>query len=173
MKSSWWKNLVNRIYFRKSFINLFGSIFNYIVSLVAHLVKILPAMWETWVQFLGWEDPLEKGKATHVSILAWRIPWTLQSMGLQRVGHDWATCNYIINFIEVFPWALKILFSQLLKIIVTFKFVTHCINLIYLLTFLITYCEMVWLLGVSSLQLTFFSSTIWVYLFFVIAFVKK
>ena len=47
-------------------------------SLVAQLVKNPPAMWETWVQFLGWENPLEKGKATHSSILAWRIPWTLQ-----------------------------------------------------------------------------------------------
>ena len=46
-------------------------------SLVAQLVKNLPAMWETWVWSLGWEDPLEKGKATHSSILAWRIPWTL------------------------------------------------------------------------------------------------
>ena len=53
--------------------------------LVAQLVKSPPAMWETWVQSLGWEDPLEKGKATHSSILAWRIPWTIQSMGLQRV----------------------------------------------------------------------------------------
>ena len=55
-------------------------------------VKNLPAMGETWVQSLGWEDPLEKGMATHSSILAWRIPWTeelggLQSMGSQRVGH--------------------------------------------------------------------------------------
>ena len=46
-------------------------------SLVAQLVKNLPAMWETWVQSLGWEDPLEKKKATHSSILAWRIPWTI------------------------------------------------------------------------------------------------
>ena len=62
-------------------------------SFVAELVKNLPAMQETWVQSLGWEDPLEKGKATHSSILAWRITWTeepgrLQSMGLQRVGHN-------------------------------------------------------------------------------------
>ena len=49
------------------------------------------AMWETWVRSLGWEDPLEKGKATYSSILAWRIPWTLQSMGPQRVGHNWVT----------------------------------------------------------------------------------
>ena len=57
-------------------------------SLVAQLVKNPPAMWKTWVQSLGWEDPLEKGKATPSSILALRIPWTIQSMGSQRVGHD-------------------------------------------------------------------------------------
>ena len=48
-------------------------------SLVAQLMKNLPAMGETWVQSLGWEDPLEKGTATHSSILAWRIPWTTYS----------------------------------------------------------------------------------------------
>ena len=46
-------------------------------SLMAQLAKNLPAMWETWVQSLGWENALEKGKATHSSILAWRIPWTV------------------------------------------------------------------------------------------------
>ena len=56
---------------------------------MAQLVKNLPAVQETWVQSLGWEDPLEKEMATHSSILAWRIPWTedpgrLQSMGSQR-----------------------------------------------------------------------------------------
>ena len=56
-------------------------------TLVAQLVKNAPAMQETCVRFLGWEDPLEKGKATHSSILSWRSPWT-QSMGLQRVGRD-------------------------------------------------------------------------------------
>ena len=55
---------------------------------VAQLVKNPPAMWGTWVRSLGWEDPLEKGKATHSSILAWRSPWTVQTV---RVGHDWAT----------------------------------------------------------------------------------
>ena len=65
-------------------------------SQVAQRLKHLPAMWETWVQSLGQEDPLEKEMATHSSILAWRIPWTeepggLQSTGLQKVGHDWAT----------------------------------------------------------------------------------
>ena len=57
------------------------------------MVKNLPAMQETRIQSLGWENPLEKGMATYSSILAWRIPRTeqpggLQSMGLQRVGHD-------------------------------------------------------------------------------------
>ena len=61
--------------------------------LVAQMVKNLIIMWETPVQSLGWEDPLEKGMATHSSSLAWRIPWTeepggLQSMGSQRVRHD-------------------------------------------------------------------------------------
>ena len=59
-------------------------------KLVAQTVKRLPAMRETWVRSLGWEDPLEKGTATYSSTLAWEIPWmeepgALQSMGLQRV----------------------------------------------------------------------------------------
>jgi len=68
---------------------------NFLRRSVIVMVKNLPAMQETWVRSLGWEDSLKKGMATHFSILAWRIPWTedpgrLQSMGLQRVGHDWA-----------------------------------------------------------------------------------
>ena len=60
-------------------------------SLIAQLVKNPLAMRETWVRSLGWADPLEKGKATHSRILAWRIPWAIEFMGLQRVGHKWAT----------------------------------------------------------------------------------
>ena len=56
-------------------------------SQVARLVKSLSAMRETWVQSLGWEDPLEKEVATHSSILAWRIPWTEEPGGLQSMGH--------------------------------------------------------------------------------------
>ena len=57
------------------------------------MVKRLPAMWETWVRFLGWEDPLEKEMATYFSTLAWKIPWMeepgrLLYVGSQRVGHD-------------------------------------------------------------------------------------
>ena len=57
------------------------------------MMEYLPAMQETWVRSLGWDDPLEKGMATHSSILAWRIPWTEKSGGLQstvsqRVGHN-------------------------------------------------------------------------------------
>ena len=59
------------------------------------MVKKLPAMQETWVRSLGWEDPLEEDRTTHSSILAWRTPWTeepgrLQCMGLQRVRHDYS-----------------------------------------------------------------------------------
>ena len=62
-------------------------------TLIAQLIKNPPAAQETWVQSLGWEDPLEEGMATHSSTLAWRIPWTeepcrLQSMGSHRVRHD-------------------------------------------------------------------------------------
>ena len=68
----------------------------YGASVVAQMVKRLPAMQETWVGSLGQEDPLQKEMATHSSTLAWKIPWTeepggLQSMGSQRVEHDWAT----------------------------------------------------------------------------------
>ena len=62
-------------------------------SLVAQLVKNLPTMQETWVRSLGWGDPLEKGKATHSSILARRISWT-KSLGPQRVGLDRSTFTF-------------------------------------------------------------------------------
>ena len=74
-----------------SFLKLQGI--GYKTSLVAQMVKHLPTMWETWVRFLGQEDPLEKEMATHSSTLAWKIPWMeeprrLQSVGPQRVGHN-------------------------------------------------------------------------------------
>ena len=94
-----WKKLQSESSWLKCF--FFFLIYWYVFylfrdSLVAQIVKKLPAMQETWVRSLGLEDPLEKGVATHSSILAWRIPCTeelggLRSMGLQRVGHDWVT----------------------------------------------------------------------------------
>ena len=84
----------------------------------AQTVKNLPAMQDTQVWSLGQEDPLEKGMATHSSILAWRIPWTeepggLQSMESKRVGHDWTT---ILSFFkEVTNWQLFLEFSQKIR----------------------------------------------------------
>ena len=72
-----------------------------VALLMAQTVENLPAMWETQVWPLAWEDPLEKGMATHSSILPWRVPWTeepggLQCLGLQNVRHDWEinTCRW-------------------------------------------------------------------------------
>ena len=69
-------------------------------SLVPQLVKNLPAMQETWVRSLGWKDPLEKGKATHSSILAWRIPWTIESdyKSWTRLSNFHFHCSSLLNF---------------------------------------------------------------------------
>ena len=89
----WQFNLKSSVNLSKSLL-LFESQFPDIgASLIVQMVKNPPAIWETWVQSLGQEDLLEKGMATHSSILAWRIPWTeesgkLQSTGLKRVRHD-------------------------------------------------------------------------------------
>ena len=79
---------------------------------MVQMVKNPSAMWETWVRSLGWEDPLEKGTAAHSSILAWRIPQTeepgrLQSMGSQRVRHDWETFTLKYRY-----WEPKKIFVQ-------------------------------------------------------------
>ena len=84
----------SRYVLRNGIVGSYGSsIFSFRASLVAQMVKRLPTMWETRVQSLDQEDPLDKEMATHSSILAWKIPWMedpgrLQSMGLQRVRHD-------------------------------------------------------------------------------------
>ena len=67
-------------------------------SLIAQLVRNPPTMQETRVWSLGWEDPLEKAKATHSNILAWRIPQTVKFIGSQRVGYHWATFTFTINY---------------------------------------------------------------------------
>ena len=61
-------------------------------------LKRLPAIWETWVQSLGWEDPLEKEMATHSSILAWRIPWMEELGGLQSTGHKESDTTERLHF---------------------------------------------------------------------------
>ena len=60
---------------------------------MAQMIKNLPSMQETKVQFLGWEDPLEKGMATHSSTLAWKIPWTEEPGGLQSMGSQRVRCD--------------------------------------------------------------------------------
>ena len=80
-----------------------------LASLVAQTVNNLPAMQETRVLSLSWEHSLEKEMATHSSILAWRIPWTeepgrIQSMGLQRAGHDWRTNIFTFNRLLQHGW---------------------------------------------------------------------
>ena len=82
----------------------------------SQMVKRPPAMLETWVWSLGQEDPLEKGMATHCSVLAWEIPWTekpggLQSMGLWRVGHDWALGGWFPLQSSQRPWWYSLLSS--------------------------------------------------------------
>ena len=64
---------------------------------MAQLVKSPPAMWETWLRSLGWEDPLEKGKATHSSILAWRIPGTEEPGGYNPWGHKELDMTYRLS----------------------------------------------------------------------------
>ena len=71
-------------------------------SLVAQLVKNLPVMQETWVQSLGWEDPLEKGMATHSTTLAWRIPWTEDLMGYSRRDRNELDTTVRLTFLS-FP----------------------------------------------------------------------
>ena len=83
-------------------------------SLIAQLVKNQPAMRKTWVWSLGWEDPLEKGKAAHSTILAWRIPCTVYSMWSQGVRRDWATFT---SQAFLFPFLLSDLEIQWLNIL--------------------------------------------------------
>ena len=83
-------------YFKVSLLPTGNELLSMLV--VAQLVKNPPIMQETWVWSLGWEDPLEKGMTTHSSILAWSIPWTLKSMGSQRVGHNWVTSTFTFHF---------------------------------------------------------------------------
>ena len=96
-------------------------------NILAQTVKRLPAMRETRVQSLGQEDPLEKEMASHSCILAWKIPWMepgrLQSMGLQRVRHDWATSHAVRNklFTIFINYELIFIFSQVFEMVYHFN----------------------------------------------------
>ena len=115
-------------------------------SLVAQLVKNPPAMWETWVWSLGWEDTLEKGKVSHSSILAWRIPWTVQSMGSQ--SQTWLSnlhffCMQIyshVNSPEYLPPCMNIHTTEIIILLyytlmhtLPYKF-THIVKYTHILT---------------------------------------
>ena len=130
-------------------------------SLVAQPVKNLPAMWETWVRSLGWEDPLEKEMATHSTTLAWKFSWMekpgrLQSMGSQRVGHDWETSlslffRLIIAFL---PRSKRLWISWLQSpsaVILETPKISHCFHCfpIYLPWSDGTRCHDLWFLNVE------------------------
>ena len=133
----WFNSWVGKIHYRRY--RLSTSVF--LGFSVAKLLKNSSAMWETWVPSLGWEDPLKKGTATHSSILAWRIP---QSMGLQRVRHDWVTFTF--NFQHIITDLLFASFSVTLKemlcsltimveylfLLQMYKFLTSCILLLFI-----------------------------------------
>ena len=109
-------------------------------SFVAQMVKNSPALQETRVWSLDQEDPLEKGMATHSSILAWRISWTeeasrLQSMVLQRVGHDWATNTYVCHNPDSSVFSLFYSYPSDSAIILTWMFPKYLFS-----TLLWTYC---------------------------------
>ena len=106
-------------------------------SLVAQTLKDLPAMWEIWVWSLVWEDPLEKGMATHSSILAWRIPQTeepgrLQSIGSQRVRHDWVTFTFTFTFHYITKDVLYIYVCVCVCVYAKDQLVVHRTGLYYL-----------------------------------------
>ena len=124
-------------------------------------------MWETWVQSLGWEDPLEKGKATHSSILAWRIPWTVKFMGSQRVGHEWATftalCkNHGITCVLQFmglqrvrhDWATELNWTYLSLSEATIQHGPHTVSLKYCVC-LGSHSEHWWTLTAEAIRLAF------------------
>ena len=123
---------------------------------MAQLVKNPSAMWEIQFQSLGWEDSLEKGKATDSSVLAWRITWTIQSMASQRVGHDWVTFTFTfywfstgacskVEEVQIFCW--KFLWQKCIKL-------GQCFFFIYLNKY--TFC-LFWLLSIWWITVTEFS----------------
>ena len=92
---------------------------------MAQLVKNPPAMWETWVRSLSWEDPLEKGTATHSSSLPWQIPWTVYSMGSQRAGHTEGLSLHFIPLVKQFAITVRESSNTVTKL-----FLSKCMTLL-------------------------------------------
>ena len=137
-------------------------------SLVAQMVKHLPAMWDTRVWFLSREDPLEKEMAIHSSTLAWKIVWMeepdrLQSMGSQRVGQDWATSLSLSLFLMI-TFRLCIFGKTTAKVIHILFYVSYrmplCLinNKLISLYILLLKISQVWQLGVTLSWLLFLLS---------------
>ena len=138
------------VWFMVFFHNAIACVMNIIYIWVLYLGfpggsdgKNLPAMQETSVWSLGWKDPLEKGMATHSSILTWKIPWTeepggLQSIGLQKVGHNWATNTLTFILVLLFCAFLFFIFPLILCVVSVFRR--------FGFSFLLSYSNSVWML---------------------------
>ena len=85
-------------------------------SLAAQMVKNLPAMWETWVQSLGWDDHREKGMTTHSCILAWRIPWTEEPGGFQSMGEAMIQLQAILSGLYFLSMTLYLDYAYMEKL---------------------------------------------------------
>ena len=94
---------------------------------MAQTVKDPPAMQETWVQPLGWEDPLEKGKATHSSILAWRIPWTVKSHGVAKSQTRLSNFHFSLSYTKVY---LHVFTNCIISLgrVCSFAFIPHSLG---------------------------------------------
>ena len=117
-------------------------------SLVAQTVKRLPAVQETWVQSLGWEDPLEKEMATHSSTLAWKIPRTeepgrLQSLGSQRVRHDWTNSLSFLKKTSMSSCLIH-LSNMCFQCPWTFSYNSHYASIFLITVFFIRLQEALW-----------------------------
>ena len=134
-------------------------------SLVAQMVKNLPAMQETWVQSLGQEDSLEKEMATHSSILAWRIPWTEESGGSIVLGSQWVGQNWATN--TSLYWYLSTIYlnflQKILSILLKKKNSSSCLSLWYSISlesaiFLLLYWFLPFDMGERNFSFHFFES---------------
>ena len=107
---------------RRAFLSLFAVLWNSIQT--AQLEKNPPSMWESWVWSLGWEDALEKGKATHSSVLVWRIPRSVYSAWGRRVGQDCMPFTFTFPFLFAFHFSsfLSYLYSLLIQPLCLFAF---------------------------------------------------